>query len=409
MLGDLLFGFLHGQAVQDARVDHDAGLTVGEGFLLHVAALDHFDDGQIELLGELPVTGIVSRHSHDGAGAVGYQHIVGDKDGDLFASERIDGGNTLELNASLFLGHLGALKVRLPGCLLLVGLDLLHILELIRPLFQVGMLRGDHHVSGAIEGVGTGGVDGQLVAGGGVKIYLGAGGTADPVLLLSLNPFGVIHQIQVIDEPLGVLGDLQHPLALHLMDHFTATPLAHAVDHFLVGQNALTGGAPVHVHFLFIGQALLEQLEEDPLGPLVVLGIGSGDFPAPVEADAQRLDLLFEPSNILLGHLSRMYVVLDGVVLGGQTEGVPADGIQHIVTLHPALSGHHVQGGIRPGMTHVQTLPGGVGELDEGVILGLVRAVLSMEHPGLFPGLLPLRLYGFVIVFHLYQTFPLLS
>ncbi len=55
-----------------------------------VAALDHLDDGQAELLGELPVAGVVGGHGHDGAGAVGRQDVIGDEDGDLLVVDRVD-------------------------------------------------------------------------------------------------------------------------------------------------------------------------------------------------------------------------------------------------------------------------------------------------------------------------------
>ena len=76
-------------------------------------------------------------------------------------------GHALQLDAGLFLGHLGALKVGLAGGLLLIGLDFLQVLQLVRPLLQVGVLGGHHHVGGAVEGVGAGGVHSQLVPGGG--------------------------------------------------------------------------------------------------------------------------------------------------------------------------------------------------------------------------------------------------
>ena len=57
-----------GQAVQEAGVDQRAGGHIGEGGFVQIGrgiALDHLDDGQAELLGKLPVAGIVGGHSHD--------------------------------------------------------------------------------------------------------------------------------------------------------------------------------------------------------------------------------------------------------------------------------------------------------------------------------------------------------
>ena len=67
-LDHLFLGIGHRQAVQEAGVDQRAGGNIGKGSLVQIGlgiALDHLDDGQAELLGELPVAGIVGGHSHD--------------------------------------------------------------------------------------------------------------------------------------------------------------------------------------------------------------------------------------------------------------------------------------------------------------------------------------------------------
>ena len=154
--GNLLLGLFHRQAVQHAGIDHLAGGTVHKGFFLHVASLDHLDDGQAKLLGKFPVAGIVAGHRHDGAGAVGHEDIVGDKDGDLGVVHRVDAHHPLQADAGLVLGHLGALKVALAGGGLLVGADLLQVFQLVGPLLDVGMLGGDDHIGGPVQGVGPG-------------------------------------------------------------------------------------------------------------------------------------------------------------------------------------------------------------------------------------------------------------
>ena len=52
--------------------------------------IDHRDDRQIELLGELEVAGVVGRHGHDRPGAVADQHVVGHPDRNRLAVDRID-------------------------------------------------------------------------------------------------------------------------------------------------------------------------------------------------------------------------------------------------------------------------------------------------------------------------------
>ena len=120
------------------------------------------------------------------------------------------------------------------------------------------------------EGVAAGGVNRQFVAVGGGEIHLSTFGTADPVLLLDLHTLDEVQIIQIVDEAVGILGDGQHPLTLLLADDLAAAALAHAVHDFLIGQNDLAAGAPVDGHGCLVGQTLLEHLQEDPLGPLVV-------------------------------------------------------------------------------------------------------------------------------------------
>ena len=284
-LGDLLLSLINGQTVEDARVDHNAGGAVGERLLLDVAALDDLDDREVEFLRELPVAGIVSRYRHDSAGAVGDQNVVGDEDRYLSAVHGVDGCDALELHAGLVLVHLGALEVALLGGLSLISLDLVEVRELVSPLLDVRVLGGYDHVGGAVESIGTGGVYQQLVACGGVELDLRAVAPAYPVLLLELHALGIIHEIEIVDQAVGVLGDAEHPLALDPADDLAAAALAHAVDYLFVSKHALAGGAPVDSHLLFIGEVMLEQLQKDPLGPLVIVGVGGVDLAAPVERD----------------------------------------------------------------------------------------------------------------------------
>ncbi len=100
---------------------------------------------------------------------------------------------------------------------------------------------------------------------------------------------------------------------------------------------------------------MLEQLEEDPLGPLVVLGIGGIHAAVPVKAVAQHLQLAGEVLDVLLCDHGGVHMVLDGEVLRGQTEGVKSDGEQDVVALHTFFAGDHVDGRKGAGMAHMES------------------------------------------------------
>ena len=127
-------------------------------------------------------------------------------------------------------------------------------------------------------------------------------------------------------------------MGLYLPDHFAAAPLADTVDHFFIGQNAFARGAPVDGHFFLVSEAVLEQLEKNPLRPFVVVRIGGVDFTRPVKGNTERLKLLFKSCDIFLRHFRRMYVVFNGEVFCGQTKRVPANRIQDIVALKAAFA-----------------------------------------------------------------------
>jgi len=138
--------------------------------------------------------------------------------------------DALDDDAGLFLVQLGALEVRLAGGLLLIGGDGVGVPDKARvdPLFDEGVLGADDHVGRTEQRVRAGGVDRQGVARGGVEVDLGAVAAADPVALLGLDAVDVIDVVQVVDQAVGVGGDLQHPLALVLLDNGAAAALTDA-------------------------------------------------------------------------------------------------------------------------------------------------------------------------------------
>ena len=68
------------------------------------------------------------------------------------------------------------------------------------------------------------------------------------------------------------------------------------------------------------------------------------------------MQLFFETCHIVLGNDLWMYFILDRIVLGRQTKGIPAHRIQYVVALHSSLSGYDIQCSVRTRMSNVQTL-----------------------------------------------------
>ena len=191
------------------------------------------------------------------------------------------------------------------------------------------MLWCHHEEGGAEEGVRAGGedrvVDAELLA---AEDDLGALGAADPVALHGLDVLGPLDRLEVVEEAVGVVGDAQEPLLELAHLHDGAAALAAAVDDLLVGEDGGVVRAPLDRGLLAVGEAGVHELEEDPLGPAVVLGLVGGELARPVDGDAPGAELLLEGADGVLGRLARMDAGLDRVVLGGEAEGVVAHRVQ---------------------------------------------------------------------------------
>ena len=239
-VNNFYFCFINTETVEHTRVDHYACSTVCKRFFLNVAALYYLDNRKVELFRELPVAGIVRRNSHNCACTVRYQNIVRNKNRDFLVVNGVDRLNAVKQNACFILGNLSTLKVGLSCGSCLISSYLVHISELIRPLFNKRMLGRNNHICSAVKCVGSCCVDCKSVACCGCKIYLSACTSADPVFLLSLYALGIIYKVKIIDKSVGVLGDFEHPLALYLVNYLASAAFANAVYNFLIGKNALT-------------------------------------------------------------------------------------------------------------------------------------------------------------------------
>ena len=219
-------------------------------------------------------------------------------------------------------------------------------------------------------------------------------GAADPVALGvdDLADPGVLQLVQAVVQLLGVGRGAEVPLGQLALGDLGAAALAGAVgQHLLVGQHGLVLRAPVDRAVLAVGQPLLAELQEQPLGPLVVLGVGRVQPARPVEGQAVLLHRRRLGLDVGVGVGRRVLVVADGRVLGGQAERVPAHRVQHLEAAEAPVARDHVVQREHLGVTHVQ-VAAGVGEHRQRVLALLGRRVVGPEGVELLPDRQPLVL-----------------
>ena len=228
---------------------------------------------------------------------------------------------------------------------------------------------------------------------------LGPLGAADPV---ALHPQDAVRprfeQLHLVQQPVRVGRDLEQPLLEVLRLDFGAAALAAAVDHLLVREHRLVVRAPLDGNFLPVCEPLLEEPQEQPLRPAVVLGPVGGEDAVPVDRPADPLHLAADPRDVPLCRLPRRSAFLDRSVLRRQPEGIEAHRAQHgeaaaAPEVHDDLPQHVVAD-----VAHVQ-LAGRIREHLEDVGLALLaRAQLvrvrvrNVEGPRVPPDALPFLL-----------------
>ena len=154
---------------------------------------------------------------------------------------------------------------------------------------------------------------------------------------------------------------------LALLHQSTGAPTA-AIDHLLIGQNGLVFRIPIHHLCFAIGDAFLEHFQKQPLVPLVIRGVASGDFARPIDRQAHRLHLLFHVSDVFVSPLGRRHTVFERGIFSGQSKCIPTHGHQDVISPHAQVARQHVVDGVVAHMAHVQ-LAAGVGQHRTGVVL----------------------------------------
>ena len=148
--------------------------------------------------------------------------------------------------------------------------------------------------------------------------------------------------------------------------------------------------APVHEAALAIGQAALEHAQKKPLVPAIVFRLAGGNFAPPVVAEAEARQTAFICAMLALVHSRGANAALDGGIFGGQSEGIPADRMQHVESAHAPVARHRVADRVVAHVAHVQRARG-IRQHFEQVIFRALRVAVRMERALLFPNFLPLR------------------
>ena len=291
------------------------------------------------------------------------------------------------------------------------------------------MLGSQNHVGRPEKSVGPGGEDldaaFMLVRHG--EHHPRPLGPPNPVALEQFDSLGPVEVVQLVNEALGILGNAKQPLLQGAA--FDHVPFLFPLGHFFIGQNRAQTGTPVDGRLRHVGEAdlidlfpgpafglqlgngpgflfcLVEvavvDLQEDPLGPLHVTGVGGIDLTVPVVAEAQHPQLTAKVIDVVLGVDPRMLAGLASMFFGGQPEGVPAHRMENIESALALVAGDDVSGGVAFGVADVQPGPAGVGKHVERIELGRFRIESLVAWPRhaegllLVPSLLPL---GFKLV-----------
>ena len=117
----------------------------------------------------------------------------------------------------------------------------------------------------------------------------------------------------------------------------------------------------------------VQQDQEDMLGPAEVLHVGGGQFPVPVVAEAEHLELAAEVVDVFLGRLPGGGPRAFRVLFGGQSEGVPAHRVHHARPAHPLVAADNIGGRVPLRMADVEPVAARVGEHVEDVELAPLR------------------------------------
>ena len=259
------------------------------------------------------------------------------------------------------------------------------------------MLRGNYHIGGTEQSIAPGGVDLEfLVHVLKLEEYGRTLASAYPVPLHSLYCLGPVQKVKVLQKPVGICCNLEHPLAYVLAHYSSTAALALALFDLFVGKTGLAGRTEVYRLLRLVSKSFFVQFKENPLSPLIVVRLAGRDFPVPVVAESQRFYLAAEYIDILMGGNTWMCSCLNSVVFGRQAEGVESHWVQHRIAVHTQVAAVDVGGGIAFRVAYMQTCSGRIWEHIQDIFTFFCRdrRILNcLEGLVLIPVLLPFFFY----------------
>ena len=211
------------------------------------------------------------------------------------------------------------------------------------------MFRRKNHEGDAVDGIYAGGEGAKLLlfqaAVGDVEGDFDTFAAADPVALHGEDLLGPVDEAAEVQELVGVLGDAEEPLLEGATGDESVAAFAGTVDHLLVGEDGVAGGAPYYGSFAAVDKAVFIELEEEPLVPAVIFGQTGDDFAFPIVDGAHGAELAAHVLDVAHGPGVGVDAVADGGVFGGEAEGVEAHGVEDVEALHSPEAGVGVGGG----------------------------------------------------------------
>ena len=213
---------------------------------------------------------------------------------------------------------------------------------------------------------------------------------AYPVTLHGKYPIrpAAFQLLQIFQQLVSIGGNTQKPLRQLLLFHRSIAAPAAPLFHLFVGQYGMTLGAPVLRGLFAIYQSLFQPAQKKQLFPLIVFRMAGCQLAPPVIGIPQTSQLRPHVVDIGISPFGGMNIVLDGRVLGGKAKRVPPHGVQDIISLHSAETGHHVAYGIVAHMPHVN-VAGRIRKHLQDIILGPGRIRFTRKNPTFRPQFLP--------------------